>query len=221
MELKSPYNGVVKIFESNNEKTFFNEPPFIIESYELESKINIIKIKINNSKAKIKRLERDYKSAKKSFELGYVSRSDLDAKKDAFTEAAINIEELNIELNALERILELGKPIMNFRYIIRDVYSLNNQVVNTGDTILKIENVDKFMVDVKYDPVALSGRVQDKTITVKSLVTGEVFNASVDKIYTSGDNAYHGSKMVSILLERNSEDLVQLLDTVFEVRISD
>ena len=67
MELKSPYNGVVKIFESDNEKVYFNEPPFTIESYELDSKKNIIKIKIDNSKAKMKRLERDYQSAKKSF----------------------------------------------------------------------------------------------------------------------------------------------------------
>ncbi|HAX2580317.1 TPA: hypothetical protein JS308_003858 [Escherichia coli] len=221
MELKSPYNGVVKIFESDNEKVYFNEPPFTIESYELDSKKNIIKIKIDNSKAKMKRLERDYQSAKKSFELGYVSRSDLDTKKDAFTEASINMEELNIELNALERTLELGKPVMNFRYIIRDVYTLNNQVVSTGDTILRIENVDKFMIDIKYDPVALSSRIQDKKITVKSLVTGEVFDASVEKIYTSGDNAFHGSKMASILLDKHSEDLVQLLDTVFEVRIND
>ena len=221
MELKSPYNGVVKILESDKEKVYFNEPPFIIESYELESKKNIIKIKIDNSKAKIKRLERDFQSARKSFELGYLSRSDMDAKKDAFTEATINMEELNIELNALERIIELGKPIMNFRFIIRDVYTLNNQVVNAGDTILRMENVDRFMIDVKYDPVALSGRIQDKKITVKSLVTGEVHNASVEKIYTSGDNAFHGSKMVSIMLEKNSEDLVQLLDTVFEVRIND
>lgn len=221
MELKSPYNGVVKILESEKEKVYYNEPPFLIESYELESKRNIIKIKINNSKAKIKRLDRDYKSAKKSFELGYVSRSDMDAKKDAFTEATINMEELNIELNALERILELGKPVMNFRFIIRDVYALNNQVVNAGDTILRMENIDRFMIDVKYDPVAISGRIQDKKITVKSLVTGEVFNATVEKIYTSGDNAFHGSKMISLALEKHSEDLVQLLDTVFEVCIND
>ncbi|EEH8383490.1 hypothetical protein G3142_005581 [Salmonella enterica subsp. enterica serovar Montevideo] len=221
LELKSPYNGVVKKLQTDKENVYLNDSPFTIDSYELESKSNILKIKIENSKSKIKRLERDYKSAKKYYELGYVSRSDMDAKEDVLKDAFINMEELRIELNALERMLGLGKPTLNFRYIIRDVYTLNNQVVNAGDIILKLENVDKFIIDIKYDPVALDGRIQDKRIVVKSLVTGAEFDASIEKIYTSGDNVFHGSKMVSILLEEYNEDLVQLLDTVFEVRISD
>ncbi|HEN3635380.1 TPA: hypothetical protein U5E30_004078 [Yersinia enterocolitica] len=221
IELKSPYAGIVNLFPYEKDKIYVNQPPFTIESYELESRRNILKIKIDNSKSKIKRIERDYISAKKSFELGYVSRSDMDTKEDAYKESLINMEELNIELSALERMLELGQPIIKNRFIIRDVYALNNQVVNAGDTILKLENVDRFMIDIKYDPVTVGGRIHDKKITAKSLVTGEVFNASIEKVYASGDSTFHGSKMVSVILDKHTEELVQLLDTVFEVRISD
>lgn len=221
LELKSPYNGVVKILQPNKDRVYIHESPFRIESYELESRKKILNIKINNSKNKINRLERDYKNAKKSFTLGYASRSDMDTKEDALKEAIIAMEELNLELNALERMLELGYPIIKTRFIIRDIYALNNQVVNAGDTILKLENIDRFMIDIKYDPVSIEGRIQDKKITVKSLVTGAVFEASVENINTSGDNTFHGSKMVSLILKEHTEDLVQLMDTVFEVRISD
>ncbi|MEB0968001.1 hypothetical protein VC899_22840 [Citrobacter braakii] len=221
LELKSPYNGVVNLIQSKNEGFYFNESPFKIESYELESKKKILQLKINNLKSRISRLERDYEDTKKSFSLGYVSRSEMDVKEDTFKEATINLQELHLELNALESTLELGHPVINTKFIIRDIYAMDNQVVNTGDAILRLENIDDFLIDIKYDPVTLTGRIQDKKILVKSLVTGTSYEAFASKVSSSGDNSFHGSKIASLMIKEHSEDLVNLLDSVFEVHIID
>lgn len=221
LELKSPYNGVVKITPSKKEGVYSNEPPFVVESYELESRKNVLKIKINNIESKISRLKRNFDNAKKSFSLGYISRSEMEAANDDLNEASINLKELHLELEALERTLQLGSPVINTKFIIRDIYVMNNQVVNTGDAILKLENIDKFIIDIKYDPVTMKGRIQDKKISVKSLVTGAEFEAIAGKVSTAGDSSFHGSKIASLMLKEHSEELVQFLDTVFEVHIDD
>jgi len=222
IELKSPFTGVIKHNLSIDGSVHENISPVTIKSYELESKKEILNIKIKTLKAKITRLANEYKGAKSSYERGFISRSELYEKQDAINEAKIMLQELKIERSALMYMLELGEPIINKKYLIREYYTVNNQVVNSGDRVVSIETVDNFFIDIKYDPVSMKGRIQDKEINVKSLVTGRVGKAIVYKVSNPVDNTNtHGSKIASLLVTADSLDLPQLLDTVFEVNVYD
>ncbi|EEP9438951.1 hypothetical protein HCO87_003810, partial [Salmonella enterica subsp. enterica serovar Reading] len=108
------------------------------------------------------------------------------------------------------------------KYLIREYYTVNNQVVNSGDRLVSIETVDNFFIDIKFDPVSMKGKIQDKEISVKSLVTGRTGKAFVVKVSNPVDNKNtHGSKVASLRVTTDSSDLPQLLDTVFEVNIYD
>ncbi|HBA7004130.1 TPA: hypothetical protein J1184_004746 [Escherichia coli] len=222
IEIKSPYTGVVKHLLHKEGGIYENESPINIESYELNSKVSILKIKIKNLRTKIIRLQRDYANSQNAYKKGFVSQSSINEKEDAIKNEQINLEELNIELNALKNTLQLGKPIIANKFIIRQFYAIDKQVVNTGDNLVRVETIDNFLVDIKYDPVAMKGRIQDKEIIFKSLVTNTSGKAVVVNIMNPKDNDNtQGAKIASLLLSTDSDDLYQLLDTIFEIKIND
>ncbi|EFO7115706.1 hypothetical protein ACNUY4_004456 [Salmonella enterica] len=222
IELKSPFSGVIKHNLSIDGAVHENISPVTIKSYELESKKQILSIKINTLKTKVTRLSNEYNGAKSSYERGFISRSELYQKQDAINEAQIMLQELKIEYSGLMNMLELGEPIIKKKYLIREYYTVNNQVVNSGDRLVSIETVDNFFIDIKFDPVSMKGKIQDKEISVKSLVTGRTGKAFVFKVSNPVDNKNtHGSKVASLRVTTDSSDLPQLLDTVFEVNIYD
>lgn len=222
IELKSPISGVieqnVKIDGLVNE----NVSPFKIKSIEVESKKEILNIKIKTLSSKLSRLIDEYKNAKISYSNGFISNSELDEKKDVIDEAKISLQELKIELAALSEMLEMGNPVIKKKFLVRQFHTVNNQVVNAGDRIVSIETVDNYYIDIKFDPVSMNGRIQDKKIIVKSLVTGQKGDAIVHKISNPVDNNNtQGAKIASLLIHADKIDLPQLLDTVFEVEIHD
>ncbi|CAD6104459.1 hypothetical protein [Escherichia coli] len=222
IDIKSPYNGVVRQYLFEEGKIYTNDSPVSIESYELNSKESILKIKIKNLKSKIVRLQRDYANSVESYKKGFVSLASLNEKDDAIKHEKINLEELSLELNALKNILKLGKPVITGKFIIRQFYISNEQLVNAGENIVRIEKIDKYLVDIKYDPVAMNGRIQDKDITFKSLVTNAKGKATVLSITNPKDNDNtQGAKIATLLLFSSSDDFHQLLDTVFEITVHD
>lgn len=222
IDIKSSYNGVAKHLMVKDEGVHENESPIMVESFEINAKINILKIKIKNIKSRIKRFKREYANIIESYNKGFISLSGVNEKEDAIKEAMVNLEELNIELAALENTLKSGKIFIAKKFIIRQFYVADNQVVNAGDNIVNIETVDKYLVDIKYDPVTIKGRIQDKEIKFKSLVTGDSGKATVLTITTPKDNDNtQGAKIASLLISPEGADLHQLLDTVFEITIND
>ncbi|EEP9439003.1 hypothetical protein HCO87_003897, partial [Salmonella enterica subsp. enterica serovar Reading] len=112
IELKSPFSGVIKHNLSIDGTVHENISPVTIKSYELESKKQILSIKINTLKTKVTRLSNEYNGAKSSYERGFISRSELYQKQDAINEAQIMLQELKIEYSGLMNMLELGEPII-------------------------------------------------------------------------------------------------------------
>ncbi|EGB2672745.1 hypothetical protein H7C69_003712 [Escherichia coli] len=116
----------------------------------------------------------------------------------------------------------MGTPLIANKFLIRQFYTVDKQIVNAGDRIVSVEIVDDFYIDIKFDPVTLKGRLQDKEITVRSLVTGQTAKSAVFKISNPVDNNNtQGSKIASLIVKTDEIDLPQLLDTVFEVEIND
>ena len=222
IEIKSPYNGVVHQHLYKEGEIYTDASPVSIESYELNSKKSILNIKIKNLNSKILRLEKDYANTLKSYNKGFVALYNVNEKEDAIKNEKINLEELNIELKALKNTLQLGKPLITGKFIIRQFYATDKQVVNAGDNIMRVENVDNFLMDIKYDPVTLKGRIQDKEITFNSLVSNAKGKAAVLSITNPKENDNtQGAKVATLMLCTDSNDLYQLLDTVFEITIHD
>ncbi|EAA3133235.1 TPA: hypothetical protein H2W70_004540 [Salmonella enterica] len=222
IELKSPYSGVVEHNLKVDGNVKKNISPLIIKSIELESKKEIINLKINTLSAKISRLMNEYKSAQNSYEKGFTSGIELNQKKDAINEAEISLRELKIELTALEKVLEMGNPTIHRKFLVRQFHTADKQLVNAGDRTVSIEIIDNLYIDFKFDPVTIKGRIQDKDITVKSLVTGHKSKAIVSSVSNSvSNNNTQGAKVASLLIKTEEIDLTQLLDTVFEIHIND
>ncbi|ELO4934231.1 hypothetical protein QUR06_004183 [Escherichia coli] len=222
IELKSPFSGVIENMLTIDGKVNENLSPVKIKSLELESKVEILIIKINTLKSKLSRLMNEYKTAQIHYDKGFISNAELNERKDAISEAEISLQELKIELTALKKTLDMGTPLIANKFLIRQFYTVDKQIVNAGDRIVSVEIVDDFYIDIKFDPVTLKGRLQDKEITVRSLVTGQTAKSAVFKISNPVDNTNtQGSKIASLIVKTDEIDLPQLLDTVFEVEIND
>lgn len=222
IELKSPFSGIIEHNLPVDGRVNENSSPLKIKSLELESKMEILTLKINTLNSKLSRLIYEYKNAQTYYDKGFISNYELNEKKDAISEAKISLQELKIELSALKKTLEMGTPVIANKYLIRQFHTVDRQIVNAGDHIVSVEIVDNFYIDIKFDPVTSKGRLQDKEITVRSLVTGQTGKADVFKISNPVDNNNtQGSKIASLVIKADEIDLPQLLDTVFEVEIND
>ncbi|HHL8295760.1 TPA: hypothetical protein ACQ717_004349 [Escherichia coli] len=222
IELKSPFSGVIEHNLTIDGRVNENSSPIKIKSLELESKIEILIIKINTLKSKISRLIHECRIAQIYYDKGFISNAELNEKKDAISEAKISLQELTIELTTLKKTLEMGTPLIENKFLVRQFYTVDKQIVNAGDRIVSVEIVDDFYIDIKFDPVTLKGRLQDKEITARSLVTGQTAKAAVFKISNPIDNNNtQGSKIASLIVKTDEIDLPQLLDTVFEIEIND
>lgn len=222
IELKSPYAGVVEHKLTVDDRVNDHVAPLTIKSIELESRREILKLKIDTLSSKLSRLQNEYKNAQQSFEKGFTSGTELNSKHDAINEARISLQELKIELSALQKMLEMGNPVISKKFMVRQFHVVDKQIVNAGDSLVSVELVDNFYIDFKFDPVTIKGRIQDKQITVKSLVTGETANALVSGVsHVVNNNNTQGSKVASLLIKTDKIELSQLLDTVFEVEVND
>ncbi|EGB2672746.1 hypothetical protein H7C69_003713 [Escherichia coli] len=108
IELKSPFSGVIENMLTIDGKINENSSPVKIKSLELESKVEILIIKINTLKSKLSRLMNEYKTAQIHYDKGFISNAELNERKDAISEAEISLQELKIELTALKKRLIWG-----------------------------------------------------------------------------------------------------------------
>ncbi|MGM1236200.1 hypothetical protein ACS0TE_26490 [Escherichia coli] len=199
IQYKSPYAGIINLHVKNVGDVDKNKNLFEIESFEYQAKIDIINIKIRRLR-------------------------DLQEKKDAISETELNIKELKTEKKALIHLLQSGNISMERDFIIRDIYVSQRQAVNTGDSLIKVETLNKYHIDIKFDPVAIKGRIQDKDIKLKSLVNGFSCSGNVVKITSAssdGNSSSPGLKIATIELNTPDVDMSTLLDTAFEIIVSD
>lgn len=222
IELKSPYAGMVEHNLTVDDRVNDHVAPLTIKSIELESKKEILNLKIATLSSKISRLQNEYRNAQKSYAKGFTSGTELNDKSDDINEAMISLQELKIELTALQKMLEMGNPVISRKFMVRQFHAIDKQIVNAGDRLVSIELVDNFYIDFKFDPVTIKGRIQDKQIKVKSLVTGQTANALVASVSNAlNNNNTQGSKVASLLIKTDKIELSQLLDTVFEIEVND
>ncbi|ELY5855633.1 hypothetical protein SNN70_004252, partial [Cronobacter malonaticus] len=222
VNVKSPYNGLISLHEKNIRHVYSNKMIYSIKNLDYISKKEILKLKIKNTEDKQRRLKKDYSDYIISFKDGFLSKNELNSKKELIDETQIVLQELTTELYNINTLLDIGAPVIKGRFIIRDLAVSDQQTVSAGDYLMQLEFLDNYYVDVKYDPAILSGKLQDKKVTFHSLVDRNISgSAHVYKINSSSAAGDVYGLMTATLVLNTSADLSSLLDTVFEIAIND
>ncbi|OKU81217.1 hypothetical protein AWJ24_09215 [Escherichia coli] len=224
MQYKSPYNGVVNLNSSRVGEIGESKTLFTVDNYEYLSKVDILRLKIQTLNEKRKRLSESLEYMRGSYISGFLSKNEFYEKKEEIKELDVSMKEYNAELKSIRNMINLGKIEVKSRFMISDIAVNNNQYVNSGDYIMQVELLNQYLVDIKYDPVSIKGRLQDKKIKFKSLVAGISGEGKVLKISNtnSRDNSNtYGLKIASIAINSSVYDMSSLLDTAFEITIND
>lgn len=223
---KSILPGVVHLNDMKAGEIKSDKTPFRVNSYEAISKLNILLRKKSNEERKRKQLLGSLKIAEMELNKGLISRRELESIRDSISNINIIISEIKSEIHILNQMISMNTPMLDGNYIIRNIFVNNGDYVRTGDSILEVETLGNYHVDIKFDPSSINGNIRSKKIRVKSLVNGFASDAIVSNVYSinngngNGDSV-HGLKVASLLIEKNSDSLNELLDTTFEISIND
>ncbi|EHY20354.1 aatB [Escherichia coli DEC15E] len=160
------------------------------------------------------------------FSKGLISRESLHDIDEKISNTELTIMGLDIESKNLEQLLKLSSPFLHTPFIIRNIFVTNEQYVNAGDDIMSVELLDNFYIDVKFDPVSITGNIRDKRIRYRSLVNSLMGAATVVKnIRASGESTQgedtSGLRSITLLIDGDRNELSNLLDTAFEIIIDD
>lgn len=199
---------------------------FSVLNHEYTAKKDIVAMKRNMEEKKLARLKGVKTHSTSMFSKGLISRESLHDIDEKISNTELTIMGLDIESKNLEQLLKLSSPFLHTPFIIRNIFVTNEQYVNAGDDIMSVELLDNFYIDVKFDPVSITGNIRDKRIRYRSLVNSLMGTATVVKnIRASGESTQgedtSGLRSITLLIDGDRNELSNLLDTAFEIIIDD
>lgn len=220
---KSAFSGIVNLNENLDGGVYENMQLFNVKSYEYDSKMDVLNLKLSSENMKLKRKLQDKKIGDLSFKKGFISKNEVESILDEIIDIKINIKDIESNIKKLRDLSSINSPFIKNKFIIRDIYVNDGMYVNSGDDIMKIEILDKFYIDIKIDPTSIKGNIKNKVIKYKSLLGNVAGNAVVSKVSKSNfDDGVYGMKLVSLYIDSNENvDFTELLDTTFEITIDD
>ncbi|EIU5772584.1 TPA: hypothetical protein N2G37_001150 [Salmonella enterica] len=222
---KSPYAGTVEFPKYKEGNIYNNHILFHLSNVELFAKKKLFEEKISFERNKQKRLYTEYENIKKGIEMGFYPKNEAFKIEDEIHNIDILIKSLIIEKDSVSRLINVGSPKISKPFIVRNLFVENGRHVDSGDNIITIEYLDNFYIDVKIDPVIIRGDLKTKEITFKSLVKDVSGRATVVKTVRAplngNENKSSGLRLITLLIHSDPELLVELLDTVFEIKIND
>ncbi|HGD8084682.1 ABC transporter [Escherichia coli] len=220
IDYKSPVNGVVDILNCTPGLDYSNINIFKITSIDGGIKKEILKMKFDKLKNEYKLYKNEYESAKDAFNEGLIAKSELSSLNRKMQDTIINLKELENEINTLNHIDKLSNPYLNGRFICQDVFVSLNSYVNAGDVIAKIEMLNKYNIEIKYDPVTTN--IKRKLIKYRSLVNNSTGSAKLIATKSLVDSSGMGGlKLATLELEDNGKLSPELLNTAFEITFHD
>ena len=195
---------------------------FSVLNHEYTAKKDIVVMKRDMEEKKLARLKGVKTHSISMFSKGLISRESLHDIDEKISNAELTIMGLDIESKNLEQLLKLSSPFLHTPFIIRNIFVTNEQYVNAGDDIMVVELLDYFYIDVKFDPVSITGNIRDKRIRYRSLVNSLMGSATVVKnIRASGESTQgedtSGLRIITLLIDGDQNELSNLLDTAFEI----
>lgn len=227
VKYKSPFAGVVILEDMIEGNVVTVERKlFSVLNHEYTAKKDIVAMKRNMEEKKLSRLKGAKTHLTSMFSKGLISRESLHDIDEKISNTELTIMGLDIESKNLEQLLKLSSPFLHTPFIIRNIFVTNEQYVNAGDDIMSVELLDNFYIDVKFDPVSITGNIRDKRIRYRSLVNSLMGSATVVKnIRASGESTQgedtSGLRSITLLIDGDRNELSNLLDTAFEIIIDD
>ncbi|EFJ8922667.1 ABC transporter [Escherichia coli] len=220
IDFRSPTTGIIEIDTAENGKIDESKYVFNIEDIESPIKKEILSKKRNSLIWKKKDTASKLENATLAYRLGFVPKNKLNEYYQNLNNIEIELEELESQYKSLEYLDLVKKPFIKEKYIYRNIYVNNNAFVNVGDNIMKIETIDKFHVDIKFDPVM--SNFKGKKIKYRSLVSGLTGEAKLINITgnLSGE-VKNGLKTAVLQIDDGNRVSHELLDTAFEISIDD
>ncbi|WP_250135194.1 dispersin export-associated protein AatB, partial [Escherichia coli] len=227
VKYKSPFAGVVILEDMIEGNVVTVERKlFSVLNHEYTAKKDIVVMKRDMEEKKLARLKGVKTHSTSMFSKGLISKESLHDIDEKISNAELTIMGLDIESKNLEQLLKLSSPFLHTPFIIRNIFVTNEQYVNAGDDIMVVELLDDFYIDVKFDPVSITGNIRDKRIRYRSLVNSLMGSATVVKnIRASGESTQgedtSGLRIITLLIDGDRNELSNLLDTAFEIIIDD
>jgi hypothetical protein len=220
IDYKSPVNGIVDSLKCTLGVDQNNTEIFKITSIDGVHKKEILELKINKARDEYKKYKKDYMNANHAFNEGLIAKNELDDIRRKMRDAIINLKEIESDIEKFNYINNLSNPYIKGRFVCQDVFVSQNSYVNSGDLIMKIEMIDRYRIEIKYDPVTTN--LKNRTIRYRSLVNNSTGNAKLIATKNLKDNSSMGGlKSAIIELEHNGELYPELLDTAFEITLHD
>ncbi|HAL9209384.1 TPA: ABC transporter, partial [Escherichia coli] len=169
-------------------------------------------LKINKARDEYKKYKNDYMNAEQAFNEGLIAKNELDDISRKMRDAIINLKEIESEIETFNHINNLSKPYIKGRFVCQDVFVSKNSYVNSGDLIMRIEMIDRYRIEIKYDPVTTN--LKNRNIRYRSLVNNSTGNAKLIATKNLKDNSNMGGlKSAIIELEHSGGLYPELLDT--------
>ncbi|EHO4713153.1 hypothetical protein KLF84_005188, partial [Escherichia coli] len=216
VKYKSPFAGVVILEDMIEGNVVTVERKlFSVLNHEYTAKKDIVVMKRDMEEKKLARLKGVKTHSTSMFSKGLISRESLHDIDEKISNAELTIMGLDIESKNLEQLLKLSSPFLHTPFIIRNIFVTNEQYVNAGDDIMVVELLDDFYIDVKFDPVSITGNIRDKRIRYRSLVNSLMGSATVVKnIRASGESTQgedtSGLRIITLLIDGDRNELSNL-----------
>ncbi|EFA5423944.1 hypothetical protein EZE81_25835, partial [Escherichia coli] len=213
VKYKSPFAGVVILEDMIEGNVVTVERKlFSVLNHEYTAKKDIVVMKRDMEEKKLARLKGVKTHSTSMFSKGLISKESLHDIDEKISNAELTIMGLDIESKNLEQLLKLSSPFLHTPFIIRNIFVTNEQYVNAGDDIMVVELLDDFYIDVKFDPVSITGNIRDKRIRYRSLVNSLMGSATVVKnIRASGESTQgedtSGLRIITLLIDGDRNEL--------------
>ncbi len=217
---KSPVNGIVEYLNCTPGSDKNDSKIFKIASIDGISKKDILELKLSKAQDEYKKYKDDHENASNAYNEGLIAKNELRDISDKIKDSAINLKELESEISSLNYINELSNPYVQGRFVCRDIFVSQGSYITSGDLIMNIEMINKYLIEIKFDPVTTN--IKKKTIRYRSLVNGSTGGAKLISTKNSTNNSgMEGLKSAILELENNGKLSPDLLDTAFEITLND
>ncbi|ECG8626483.1 hypothetical protein AAD16_005089 [Salmonella enterica subsp. diarizonae] len=211
----------VKYIESKTGVILKNKKVYSLDDEVLKKDEDVLELKERVLNNRLSRARKNVTTTREGLKKGFLAESDLDEAEQSLYELIIQEKEnrKNIDvLNKKKSHLSLTVPGY---FIIRNSFVYCNAYLKAGDDIVTVEFLNTLQVDVKTDPVQLSALKTGSDITWRSLVSNKSGAGKVSYIKQDDDITSGFKKVVVSIPDEWREELINLVDTPFEVIFDD
>ncbi|EAS3781298.1 hypothetical protein ACQSE7_20160 [Salmonella enterica] len=217
----SPFDTEIKYLESRTGMILKDKIIYTLDDAELRKDENIMTLKKELLDKRIRMARKNVNTVKSGVAKGFLTENDLADAEQSLYELIIQKNENDKSFLILSRKKDRTSLIAHSYFILRNNFAYQNSFLKTGDAIVTVELLNKLQVEVKIDPIQLSTFKKGDGIRWKSLVNNVSGAGTISYIAQDNDISSGLKKVVISIPEDRKEELVDLVDTPFEIIFDD